>query len=528
METGEKSDWAADGGRFNLVARNVTLKYAAISVDMVIGVLLLPFNIAHLGKAAYGVWALAASITSYFSMMNLGYGAAQEKFAAQYRARRDAHALNETASTLFFVSSAIGIAAFLVGLILALNIQHLFKIDDAQAASGRRVLLIISAYVALGFPFSVFGGIVNGFLRNYFNGVVAIATSLCVAVVNVAVLLGGYGLVELVAATYAVRALSFLLYAMNAYRVFPLLKIRVRHFSLTRLGEVTGFSAFILIIDLANKLNYSTDALVIGVFLGALAVAAWAVAQRVIDTAQKLANQLNEALFPVIVLSAASGRNDQLGSVLLQGTRWSLAMIVPITAALLILSGDLIRSYVGPAFADSVPVIRILALVLAIRVGSATGTTLLKGAGRHRMLAWTNAFMAIVNLVLSIVLVRSLGLTGVALGTLIPVAAVSVFVLFPAACSRAELGLSDALGRGIWPSLWPAAPMAAALFALRLFLAPSLLAVALEAVTGGLVYAACFLGIAIGSRERAEYRIKLAGAIGRTPIMHRPVEEARG
>src|SRR5215467_13041559 len=167
MNTAPESDWAVDRGRFNLVARNVTLKYAAISVDLIIGVLLLPFNISHLGKAAYGVWALAASITSYFSMMNLGYGAAQEKFAAQYRARRDSLALNETATTLFFVSSAIGIAAFLVGIILSVNLQHLFKVDEAQALTGRRVLLIISGYVALGFPFSVFGGIVNGFLRNY-------------------------------------------------------------------------------------------------------------------------------------------------------------------------------------------------------------------------------------------------------------------------------------------------------------------------------------------------------------------------
>ena len=103
-----------------------------------------------------------------------------------------------------------------------------------QVRTGQIVLLFISAYVALGFPMSVFGGIVNGFQRQYMNGAVHFVTSLAVVAANVIVLLSGYGLAELVAATTAVRILSYVAYALNAYRVFPALRIRPHLFKVER------------------------------------------------------------------------------------------------------------------------------------------------------------------------------------------------------------------------------------------------------------------------------------------------------
>src|SRR5215470_10992067 len=81
--------WAVRESKSALITRNLFLKYIVMGVELIIGVALLPFNVAHLGQAAYGILALTASITAYFSMLDLGYGLAQERFVAQYRALRD-------------------------------------------------------------------------------------------------------------------------------------------------------------------------------------------------------------------------------------------------------------------------------------------------------------------------------------------------------------------------------------------------------------------------------------------------------
>ena len=497
--------WGLEFSQLDVFARNISMDYLALGVDVLIGVVMLPFNVAHLGQSTYGLWVLVASVTAYFSMLDLGYGVAQVKFASEYRARRDAEGLNQIISSLFFVFCIIGLLAVSLGFLLALNLDKFFNITPEQASTGRTVLMIISAYVALGFPASVFGGIVNGFQRHYINGFVSISTSLVVAAVNVAVLLAGYGLVELVAATATIRALSYIGYGMNAYRAFPGLRLRLSKVRLTRLREVTGFSAFILLIDLANKVNYASDALVIGAFMGTVAIAIWAVAQRLIDATQMITGQLNGALFPIMVDNATLGQTDRLREIFIQGTRISLAMVIPIATGLCLLAGPLVMAWVGPEFVGSIPIIYVLAIAVAIRVGNSSATTLLKGSGRHRLLATSNLVIAVANLGLSVALIRPLGLIGVALGTLIALAIVSVLVLFPAACRRVKLSTTEALKTAILPALWPALFMASFLAITRNVAGPSLAAIALQSITAGLIYLAVFMMFAIDREERQWY-----------------------
>src|SRR4029077_13479084 len=157
------------------------------------------------------------------------------------------------------------------------------------------------------------------------------------------------------------------------------------------------------LIDWANKLSYQLDALVIGAFIGSGAVAIWAPAERIISGTQRLTNQLNGVLFPTVVDSDATKQMDRLQKILLQGTRLSLVMVVPITVALVLLAGPLVHAWLNDkaiAAGGTVPVLQILSLAVAIRVGNATGTTILKGAGQHRMLAFVNLGTGVANLVL--------------------------------------------------------------------------------------------------------------------------------
>src|SRR5688500_18914082 len=128
-----------------LIFQNVSVNYLVIGTELLIGIFMLPFNVAHLGQSAYGLWILVASITVYFSMFDLGFGIANVKFAAKYRAQGDANALNETTSTIFCVFGAMGLLTFLVALAIALNLERIFPLDAEQARTGRIVFLFISA-----------------------------------------------------------------------------------------------------------------------------------------------------------------------------------------------------------------------------------------------------------------------------------------------------------------------------------------------------------------------------------------------
>ena len=496
--------WPAEADRpLRTLARNVGTRYLFVVVEMAIGLLTLPFNLHHLGAEAYGLWMLTAGITVHFSILDLGYGGAIIKFVAQYRSKRDAQGLNEIASTIFVLFTGLGLLVYAVVIGLAFNLDHFLNITPAQAETGKWILLIVGLNAAVNFGFSTFGGICAGFQRYDINNVVAIASSFVIAVVNVAVVLMGYGLIPLVAATTAVRLGTYFIYWRNAYKVFPLLRVRPALFRRSRLREVTAFSIYASMIDWANKLNYELDEIIIGVFLGAAPVAIWAVADRIASATQRLTNQGNAVLFPLIVDSDVGQKLGRLQTVLIEGTRLSLATVTPIAIVLIVLAEPIVRGWVGPAMIGAVPVVQVLALTVAFRVANATGTTLLKGSGHVRYLAFVNLGTGAANVAMSAALIKPYGLVGVAVGTLVPILFSSIFLTFPVACRRVQVPVADALRRAVWPALWPAAVVA---LALALVHRPSdSLPVALaEAAAAGLLYVGLFI-IAVGRRDRAVY-----------------------
>ncbi|HEY7292721.1 MAG TPA: oligosaccharide flippase family protein [Vicinamibacterales bacterium] len=506
-----------------VVARNVSTRYLAILAEMAVGLIVLPFNVAHLGKEAYGLWMLTTSVTAYFSVLDLGYSGAQVRFVAHYRAKRDITALNEILSTMFCAFSVVGIVTYAVAIVIAVYLGRLFHLSDEQVRIGRVVLLVVSANVAGGTAFSVFGGVINGFQRYDLNNVVGAISSVIAAVVNVVVLLAGYGLIELVVATTAVRLLTYWVYRANAYRVFPELQIRITSFRQARLKEVTSFSVYMLAIDWANKINYSVDAVVIGMMLDTGAVALFSVGQRLAETTQRLTNQLNDVLFPNVVHNDTAARDERLRRIFLVGTRLSLATVIPLAGTLILLGGPILHAWLGKAFGlrdlnVAVVVLQILAVTVIVRVGNATACTLLKGAGHHRLLAFTNVGIAIANLSLSVALIHAFSLVGVALGTLIPVTAGSMFILFPAGCRRVGVKVRQALIESVWPAAWPAVVMVAWVELMKPWVRESLTAVGSEAIASVALYAVTFFFFGTSTPERELLYSKLANWRGALPL----------
>jgi O-antigen/teichoic acid export membrane protein len=508
MTTDDRRTWGREDSNLTLVARNVSTRYLAIAVDGLIGLLLLPFNVEHLGKSAYGLWALTSSITIYFSVLDLGYGGALVKFVAQYRAWRDRQALNEILSTMFVVFTGIGLLTFLVTAGIAWQFGRVFNVSADQVRTGRHLLLVIGAYIAVRFTTSIFGAVVFGFQRFYLNNVISIASAVVVALVNVLVLTNGGDLVSLVMATTSVRVLTLGGFVLTGFLVYPGLQIRRRLFRRARLREVTGFSVYMLVLDWSARLNYSTDTLVIGALLSTSAVAVWTVGQRLALVCQQLTSQLSGSLFPLVVDSDSAARQDRLRLLMTHGTSLSLGSAVPVCVGLSMVAGPVVTAWVGPSFEGSATVAQLLLCVVLVRVGTGSANVILKGAGRHKLLAYTNATTGIANLLLSITLIGPFGLPGVAMGTLIPVLA-ATFVLFPKACHRVGLPVWTVLRRAVWPAVWPVAGLVAVIRAGQPLVGATLGGLAALLVAAGLVYQALFLGFAIPADQRRIYWAKL-------------------
>ncbi len=494
--------WHDEGG-LAIFMRNVSTRYVLIVVNALLGLLVLPFNLRHLGGAAYGVWMLATSITAYFGVLDLGYGGAVVRFVAEYRARRDARALNEILSTMFHVYAAIGVICYLAAIMAAVLLPHMFNLDPAQTTVARLVLLITSAQVALYFPFSVFGGVINGFQKYYINNVVGTVANVCAAALNVIVLSLGYGLVELVAVTTLTHTIPLLIYRRNAYKVFPGLSLKREYFRRDRLRELTGFSVYLAAIDWSSRLTFATDSFFIGALINATAVGVYAVAQRLSDALLRMTAQLHTFLFPAVVTQAVEGSLEGQRQLLIKATRFQLAVSVALCGSAAAIGDILIPAWVGPGWEASITVLKLLAFVVIIRTWMAMPNTLLKGTGHHKFLAVASCGAAVANLLLSIPGTKMYGIVGCAVATVIPATILAAGFVFPRACRAVGLGIWRGYREIVWPTIWPAiivlAIVAEAKQAVPVRLIPALALLAF----GSVLYGGIFFAFGLAREERA-------------------------
>jgi O-antigen/teichoic acid export membrane protein len=201
-------------------------------------------------------------------------------------------------------------------------------------------------------------------------------------------------------------------------------------------------------------------------------------------------------------------------------TRVALAIAAALAAVLTVLAPSLLSIWVGPEYARTWPVVLLISLSSVAAISVYPAGAVLQGINRHRMLAITSILNGALNLGLSLILVRRMGIMGVALGTLIPTA-LEAAVLTPYTVRQLKAGWGTLLRDAWLPALGPVVPAVAVLYALQAALHPqSYIMLAIIAAAGlaayGLVYfvfrptageRAMFQGIVIRAVEFARARV---------------------
>ena len=499
----------------NLIAGTAT-KYIVLALNIGFGAVLMPFTVRHLGQTEYGLWMLVASMTTYFQLLDLGYGNGVVRHLVEADRRGDVDDVNRIASTFVCVYAAIAVAAAVaIGVMILYVVPRFPHLSSSQVRVAQLLLAILGARVAIGFPLTVFGAVTNARQGFVLNNVVASATVVASALCTYVVLEARGGLVVLVATTTAVNVAGYAGYAWNAYQVMPDLRIRPSSFSASRWREVTSFSLYLFVINVAAQISFNIDNIVIGAFLGPAAVAVYTVALRLGEYQRRLCDQFSGMLFPVALAFGADGNRRALRRTLVDGNRIGMTLVAGAAVVLIGFSRPLIVRWMGPGFAGSVVPFDILALAGVVVVSQAASGNVLIAVGRHRVVTWIWIGEAVVNLALSLILVRTMGLTGVAVGTLIPLTVGHLVVMFMAACRAVDIPVTMCAYQTCRPAAIAAACATAACAAIRYVHPPlSAFTVLIEGGLVAAVYVAALATAGFDASTRDAYAVQARRAVG--------------
>jgi O-antigen/teichoic acid export membrane protein len=402
--------------------RNAISNYGRLGVTAVSTVLLTPLVLSRVGAEGYGIWMLALTITTYFSMGDFGISGAAVRYLARDHALGDWASLNRTIGTSLslFLLVGLGVGAATVALVLATPI--VFRVSPSGLEMLRLLIANMGFASIIGFVATVPIQCVIAAQRldqlNMRFVVVDVLSGLATAI--------GIGLGGGIGVLAAVQLGSSVAFAVIGYylarRFMPEARFRP-HWSWPSARTLVAFGAAAATVSLAGRVVHASDLAVISTFMSLSDVAPFALALRGIQLLRALVNAGSSVLGVFASAEEALGNRHELTDMWMRSTKWSLAATLPVVAIYVLLGPEVITAWVGPGFGIAGVVLGWLALGHLVDLSQSGAFQVLFNSGHQSAVAKATIVEAAVNLGLSIALIPSLGLVGVAVGTTIPMIA---------------------------------------------------------------------------------------------------------
>ena len=513
------------------IARNVLSTWFGYVTTLLVGFLLAPFILHRIGNTGYGVWTLIVSLTGYFGLLDLGLRQSVGRFVARHVALKDSRSVNRTLSTAIAMLFGAGILGLVAALLLTAFFGLIFKIEPQYAHAARIALLIAGINVSLALPMSVFSTILMSLERFDIMTGITVLGSITRATLVLIALTSGHGIVALAVVTLLVSSSEYLATVSCGKYLYRPLAISWSTVSRTTCKELLHFGIYRFVWTIANQLIFYSDAVVIGAFLGVSSITYFAIAGSLINYGRNVVSLATDTLYPAATRFDSTNDLAGLRELHILGTQLGLFIAIPLCSGYFFLGGQFIHLWMGSGYALSATILAILTIPQVFSMSQYASAIILVGMARHKILAQVALAEGLANLALSVILVKKMGLLGVAFGTVAP-HVISTTIIIPLYTLRAtRLSAREYVVRAYAGPLLCAVPTGVLCYVFSVLIhQPSAPMFATEVLTVGAVFGVLTYFISLTANQRAFVMSHLERYIKRAPLPVEPgsiVDEVR-
>jgi len=412
-----------------LLASGSVLRAGNLAAQIVVAFFLTPFVIHHLGDRMYGLWALVGTFIGYYGLLDLGLASAVSRYIARALGKGDREECGTVFNAALELYLALGLVVIVLSLVLALLSTRLAH-SPQDAALFWKITLILGFSLALSFPINVLGGLLNAELRMDSVALTEILTLVLRTSLIVAALLAGGKVLALAWVTFLSNVPRLAAYFAIAHRQCPWLRFHVQPLFGQSTKLLFSYGVFALVAQLSDQLRFNADSLVITAFVSLAAVTHFRIAALMVTCFMNLMIGLVGTIQPWFSRMEAVGDYNAIKSKFLFAIKLAVAAVSFIGFGFIFWGKPFIQRWMGRSYLDAYPCLVVLTLGYVAALGQGPSAILLYAISKHRFFAFMNLAEGVVNLALSLWLVKPLGIFGVALGTFIPML-VTKFIVQP-------------------------------------------------------------------------------------------------
>ena len=275
------------------------LSYVSIIANTVVQMVYTPFMLRMLGQSEYGLYSLASSVIGYLTVLDLGFGNAIVVYSAKYRAKNETEKEKKMLGMFKIIFYIIGLIVALFSLLLFFNAENMFgkTMSDVELSKIKIMMLILSFNLVVTFAFSIYSSIIVSREKFVFQKLMSILNTILKPVLMIPLLFLGcksVGMSLVITFINLVVIFSNYLYCRNELHV----KVKYSGFDKIVFKTMFGYSIWIFLATIVDKVNWSVDHFILGMVSGTVAVSIYSIAAHLNTIFVNLSTAISGVLLP--------------------------------------------------------------------------------------------------------------------------------------------------------------------------------------------------------------------------------------
>lgn len=396
------------------------ITYITLILGNTISIVYTPFMLSQLGKSQYGTFSLVNTIISYIHLLDLGLSSATIRYNSKYMAEGKDEELKRLNGMILLLYCLISLVGILVGGIIILFSDNIFSGGLATSEISRLKIMIVIAIInlAFAFPFTVFNGIILANERFVFVKSLNLLRTVLNPIIMVSILVFGYKAIGMLIGS---TIFNFLLGSINIFYCRKKLNIKFifNKFDKKIFKEIFNYSFFIFLGSIAYQIFWSTDQIILGMFVSSAAIAVYTVGAQFNNYYTAFSNVISNMFLPKLSKMVANNNMNEIMKLLIKVSRIQYFIATYILGGFFLVGQSFIKRWAGDGYEKSFIIALLIMIPQIISIIQNLFSTLLEAMNKHRVKSFIFLCVAVVNLIITVILVQKYEAIGCAIGTCI-------------------------------------------------------------------------------------------------------------
>ena len=232
------------------------LSYFSIFFNMAAGLIYTPWMITQIGQNNYGLYTLATSLITMFTI-DFGMSAATTCFIAKYNAEGNQQAINNLIGLIYKLYLGISAIIFVILTVVYFFLDAIYaQLSPNELETFKILFLVVGTYTVVSFPFTNLNGILSAYEKFASLKLCDLFHKVFIIVAMVVALLCGQGVFALVFVN-ALSGLLTILIKLIIIKCKTPVKSNFLYSDKSVLSQFFGFSFWTTVSSLAQRLIFN-------------------------------------------------------------------------------------------------------------------------------------------------------------------------------------------------------------------------------------------------------------------------------